>query len=149
MSTCNQLPGAKLPSHLVTGSPSIAIAGVMPGCGVAEDVARHSLRGGSCSSAPDARDAASTLKSPASRLENLATLWLCTCCAFSAVAALPGMAILANNIHRNIPAGSSAWSVSDAVVLLVLLLILAAILLRAKSRTGAGDSSEKSVGKSA
>jgi hypothetical protein len=44
------------------------------------------------------------------------------------------MAIFANNIHRNIPAGlsASAWIVSDAVVLLVLLLILAAILFRAK-----------------
>jgi hypothetical protein len=68
-----------LPTHLVDESPSIAIAGVVPRGGVEEAVARHSLRGGSCSSAPDARNAASTLKSPASVLENLATVWLRTC----------------------------------------------------------------------
>src|SRR5271155_4502769 len=82
ISTCNQCPGAKLPSHLVDESPSIAIAGAMPRGGVEEAVARHSLRGGSCSSAPEARDAASTIKTPASVLENLATVWL-LCLLFS------------------------------------------------------------------
>ena len=85
ISTCSHCPRAKLPSHLVDESPSIAIAGAMPRGGAEEAVARHSLRGGSCSSAPDARDAASTLKTPASVLENLATVWLRTCCVSSAM----------------------------------------------------------------
>ena len=46
-----------MPSQRVPASPSMAIAGAMLGAEGEEAVARHSLRGGRLSSAPQAREA--------------------------------------------------------------------------------------------
>src|ERR1700683_5835761 len=80
----SQLPGTKLPSHRVAGSPSMAIAGDML-CGEREEAAAcHSLRGGSESSAPQATEAPSAHQARAMELVSTPTQRYCNCAAFLA-----------------------------------------------------------------